>query len=102
MRTEFPIRPVQVFAKSPAFLKAKPVVVVALMVGALFCFMEVGHSSGSNTGRVPDQDDRSTDISRTAIERFWAIYHGNNFDAIPEVQKELKTAIQSDPNNPTL
>jgi hypothetical protein len=40
--------------------------------------------------------------SNAAIERFWAIYHGNNYNAIPEVQKELENALRLDPTNPTL
>jgi hypothetical protein len=40
--------------------------------------------------------------SVAAIEHFWTIYHGNNFDAIPEVQTQLQAAIERDPNNPTL
>ena len=75
---------------------------VAVVTAALFCFMGVGHTADSNAGEVPDPDDRSTGTSRAAIDKFWAIYHGNGYDAIPEVQKELETAIQSDPNNPTL
>ena len=37
-----------------------------------------------------------------AIEKFWTIYHGNDYAAIPEAQEQLQKAIQSDPNNPTL
>jgi hypothetical protein len=63
----------------------------------------VGHSSGNNRGvAVLDQDGQSTGVSRAAIEKFWAIYHGNDYAAIPEAQDELQKAIQSDPNNPTL
>ena len=102
MHTKSQIRPGQVFVKSSAFLKVKHVVAAALMAAALFCFIGAGHSFGSNAGRAPDQDERNTGISRAAIDKFWTIYHGNNYDAIPEVQKELETAIQSDPSNPTL
>ena len=102
VHTKSQIRNGQVFVKSSAFLKVKPVVAVALMAAALFCFIAAGHSSGSNAGRVPDQDERNTGISRAAIDKFWTIYHGNDYDGIPEVQKELETAIQSDPSDPTL
>jgi hypothetical protein len=51
---------------------------------------------------LPAQDDPSTGVSRAAIEKFWTIYHGNDYDTIPEVQKDLETAIKSDPDNPTL
>ena len=103
MHTEAQIRPGQVFPKGSPFLKAKHLVAAALMAAALFCFIGLGHSSGNNGPRpVPAQEDQSTGVSRAAIEKFWTIYHGNDYAAIPEVQKELETAIQSDPDNPTL
>ncbi|HEX4229063.1 MAG TPA: hypothetical protein VHZ07_10355 [Bryobacteraceae bacterium] len=40
--------------------------------------------------------------SDAAIERFWTVYHGNDYDSIPEVQAELQAALQHDPNNATL
>jgi hypothetical protein len=42
------------------------------------------------------------DTATTAIERFWAVYHGNNYDAIPQVQEQLQEAIEDNPQNPTL
>lgn len=42
------------------------------------------------------------DMSAAAIARFWSVYHGNDYDGIPQVQEQLQAAIQSDPNNPTL
>jgi hypothetical protein len=57
------------------------------------------------TGFTWDQDSdngQSEGTSRTAIENFWAVYHGNDYNAIPRVQQELQRAIQNDPNNPTL
>jgi hypothetical protein len=47
----------------------------------------------------PEGDD---EISLTAIDHFWAAYHGNRYDAIPQVEAELQQAILSNPNNPTL
>jgi hypothetical protein len=78
--------------------------VVAIVVAAtLFTLIEVGHTSGANGGQsVPAQNNQGNGVSSTAIERFWTIYHGNDYDAIPEVQMQLETAIESDPNNPTL
>jgi len=103
MHTEAQIRPGRVLAQGRAFLKAKHFVAVALTVCALFCFIGIGHSSASNAGRFTrDRDDHSTGASRAAIEKFWTIYHGNDYARIPEAQKELETAIQSDPDNPTL
>jgi hypothetical protein len=43
--------------------------------------------------------NRRTDA---AIERFWTVYHGNDYNAIPEVQAELQAALDRDPNNATL
>jgi hypothetical protein len=84
-------------------LKAKHLIAVVLMAAALFCFIGVGHSSGGNRALpAPGHDDDSTGVSRAAIEKFWTIYHGNDYEGIPEAQKELETAIQSDPDNPTL
>jgi hypothetical protein len=76
---------------------------VALLATALFLFIGVTHSSGNNGGRAAlSQDDRATGTSRAAIEKFWTVYHGNDYDAIPEVQDELEHAIRLDPNHPTL
>jgi hypothetical protein len=103
MHQEAPIRPGQFLVKGSAGWKTKHFVAAALLAAALFCFIGVGHSSGNN-GAPPAaaQDGQSTGVSRAAIEHFWTIYHGNDYAAIPEVQKELETAIQSEPNNPTL
>lgn len=46
------------------------------------------------------QDSGSS--TATAIARFWSVYHGNDYDAIPQVQAQLEAAIQSDPDNPIL
>lgn len=45
------------------------------------------------------QDDET---SNAAIDHFWAVYHGNRYDAIPQIEAELERAIRTDPNNPTL
>ena len=100
MHTKGQIKPGQVFEKGTAFIKAKHVLAVALAAAALFCFIAAAHSSGGRGGRPVD--DQSIGGSRAAIEKFWTIYHGNDYDRIPEAQKELETAIESDPNNPTL
>ena len=104
MHTETQIRPGQVFATGNVLIKAQPILAVTLLAAALFIFIGVGHGSGSTGGAppVPAQEDQSTGVSRAAIERFWTVYHGNDYVAIPEVQKELETAIESDRNNPTL
>src|SRR5258708_13114238 len=104
MHTESQIGPGRSFFQGSSSFSARPALVAAtLIAAALFCFIGVGQSSGSGGERaVPAQDDHGTGISRAAIEKFWTIYHGNDYAAIPEAQDELQKAIQSDPNNPTL
>ena len=95
-------KPGRVFFAGRDFVKSGPVVAAALLAAALFCFIGVAHSSGKGGTRPTSGEENGTGISERAIEHFWTFYHGNDYDAIPEVQKELETAIQSDPNNPTL
>jgi hypothetical protein len=95
-------KPGRLFFAGQGLDKSGPVVAVALLVAALFIFIGVAHSSGGGNARPISGNENGTGISERAIEHFWTIYHGNDYDAIPEVQKELGTAIQSDPNNPTL
>ena len=103
MRTEGQISPGQFFGKASIFVKAQHIVAAIVVVAAVFILIGVGHTSGASGKQpTPAQADQSNGVSRAAIERFWTIYHGNDYEAIPEVQKELETAIQSDPNNPTL
>src|SRR5260370_21439651 len=104
MHTECQIGAGRSFFQGGSFFSARPAFVAAtLIAAALFCFIGVGQSSGSGGARaVPAQDDHTTGASRAAIEKFWTIYHGNDYAAIPEAQEELQKAIQSDPNNPTL
>jgi hypothetical protein len=82
----------------------RSVTIAGLLIAALFGSIGVAHSSHSR--RAPSvaisQSGPSTGISDRAVERFWSAYHGNDYAAIPEVQKELETAIQSDPDDPTL
>jgi hypothetical protein len=103
MPTEGRIRPGQFLGKATTFVKVQHIVAARVVSAALFILIGVGHTSGANGGQsAPAQADQSNNISRAAIERFWTVYHGNDYDAIPEVQKELEMAIQTDPNNPTL
>ena len=48
-----------------------------------------------------DADD-IRDESQAAINGFWTAYHGNDYAAIPQVQTELKQALENDSDNPTL
>lgn len=48
------------------------------------------------------EDEGAEDSSRAAIRHFWEVYHGNDYDLIPQVQDELEQAIENDPKNPRL
>jgi hypothetical protein len=52
----------------------------------------------------PADDDLKVDggASKAAIERFWNVYHGNEYNAIPQVEAQLQRAIEHDPENSTL
>jgi hypothetical protein len=106
-------KPSRSFVRGSAFVKARPLVALALVAGGLLSFIGVTRSWGNNRERLAqdqsaqdqraqDQRERGENISNRVIEKFWAVYHGNDYAAIPEVQNELERAIQSDPNNPTL
>jgi hypothetical protein len=75
-----------------------PIVPAALLgLGVLWLFGAVS-GSGQSRGAEPRHDAASA----AAIERFWNIYHGNDYASIPDVQAELTAALQHDANNPTL
>jgi hypothetical protein len=78
-------------------LTTKPIVPAALLGVAIFYFLGVTLSSGQSAVRA---DARNAGTA--AIERFWAIYHGNDYDSISGVQAQLEAALQLDPNNSTL
>jgi hypothetical protein len=103
MRKEDQTRPGQLVSNRWTFVKAQQLVAAAIVVGAVLTLLSVGHTAGPNGGpSAPARAEQGNATSRAAIDRFWTIYHGNDYDGIPEVQKELETAIQSDPDNPTL
>jgi hypothetical protein len=65
---------------------------------AIFWSFGLSHSSGQSAQTRPAHRT-ATDA---ATERFWAIFHGNDYAAIPGVQAQLQAALQQDPENPTL
>jgi hypothetical protein len=83
------------FAKQ---IKRNRIIPAALFGVAAFWFFGAALSSGQGSEPGP-ANQRSSDA---AIERFWAVYHGNDYDSISEVQSELESALQRDPNNATL
>jgi hypothetical protein len=76
-------------------LKTSPVTVFFLL--AAFVLLTAGFAWGPE-----GQDPTSSTTSAIAIEHFWAVYHGNDYNAIPRIQAELQVATQQDPANPTL
>jgi len=74
----------------------KSIVLVLLLSAAL------GMITGFTKGSTEDDRYGERDGSSAAIERFWKVYHGNEYDQIPRVQEELQNAIDRDPENATL
>ena len=54
--------------------------------------------------RNSQEDNRhgEQDESIAAIRQFWKVYHGNQYDQIPQVQQQLQNAIDRDPENSAL
>jgi len=80
-----------------ARLKARPVIFALLAAVAILAIAGFSNNQGGD-----DQPDARHDRSRDAIERFWTVYHGNDYAAIPQVQAQLQEAMGHDPQNPTL
>ena len=100
MNTRSLSKPGDVFGAAEAFLKARPVISAALLSIVLCCFVGLRYSSGSDEGQAGVAlDVRNTTIGDAAIENFWAVYHGNDYDDIPEVEDQLERALRLDPNN---
>ncbi len=78
------------------WMRARPMIPAVLSGIALLVL--AGFASGS----ADDDHETDRDASKAAIERFWSVYHGNQYSAIPQVQAQLQTAIQRDPDNSTL
>jgi hypothetical protein len=79
------------------WIKARPVVLAAILGVSLLAI------SGFRTGAAQaNWQNSGREATSAAIDHFWAIYHGNDYDAIPKVQEELAGAMQRDPENPML
>jgi hypothetical protein len=78
-------------------MRKRPVLAV-LLVG----IAALSLAGFANDGTVQDSQGSGGEAASAAIADFWAVYHGNEYDAIPRVQNELAAAIQNDPSNPTL
>lgn len=103
MHSKDQLKPSRILHAGRALVKTGPIVSAALVAVVLLNFMGVGESFSKDRKDIASvQDESSPSVSDAAIERFWAIYHGNDYDAIPRAQSELEKAIQLDTNNPTL
>jgi hypothetical protein len=83
------------FRVAAASLNKNPFALALLLCVAMLMVAGFAWSPG-------DDDDQPREDSQGAIRRFWAVYHGNDYNAIPQAQAELQRAIRNDPNNPTL
>jgi hypothetical protein len=72
--------------------------VATMLVG--FSLVSMAGLASQSTYEDPQGESKGT--TSAAIHRFWAVFHGNDYDAIPWVQQQLQAAIQNDANNPTL
>lgn len=96
------IAPGSIFGAARVWIKRRPVVSAALVSVILFCIAGVAYSSARDDGQPTLAGEPRVAASNAAIERFWNIYHGNDYGDIPEAQGRLKEALRLDPNNPTL
>jgi len=78
-------------------VRLKPVVVAVFAVTGLLSL--AGFASQSI---IDDRQRSPNDMTDAAIDRFWAVFHGNDYSAISSVQRQLDAAVQANPDNPTL
>jgi len=75
----------------------------ALLRSRVFALVLIGAALLLTAGFAWHSDGHDpSNSSQTAIERFWQVYHGNDYSQIPQVEQQLQQAIQLDPRNPTL
>jgi hypothetical protein len=82
---------------SSVWIRTKSIITTVL--SALALIVLAGFTSGS---AGDDHETERGGASKAAIERFWSVYHGNQYSAIPQVQAQLQSALQHDPDNSTL
>jgi hypothetical protein len=86
------------FGAARTGMRTKPTILAAISgVMALWLF-----GPARNVGQSAEPLRTYRGSSDAAIERFWAVYHGNDYGAIAEVQAELQAALNHDPQNATL
>jgi hypothetical protein len=78
-------------------IKVRPLVAAVLAgIGLLSLAVFAGQST------YEDSHEARNGMTSAAIDRFWTVYHGNDYDDIPQVQRQLEAALQNDVDNPTL
>jgi hypothetical protein len=88
-----------VLTAATLFLSRRPMSFTTLCSIVLLCLMVTASSLADDENEPPPGVQKR---SREAIAKFWTIYHGNDYGAIPQVQEQLGAAIQHDANNATL
>ncbi len=73
-------------------VRLKPVVVAVFAVTGLLSL--AGFASQSI---IDDRQRSPNDMTDAAIDRFWAVFHGNDYSAIASVQRQLDAAVQANP-----
>src|SRR5258708_20075314 len=73
-------------------MRAKPMIPAVLSGIALLVL------AGFASGAADDDHETEKGASKAAIERFWSVYHGNQYSAIPPVQPQFQTALQPHPH----
>jgi hypothetical protein len=77
-----------------AWIKTRPLLSTTLLSAVAFSAAGVAYSSARDDAQpAPAGDAHIANISNAAIERFWGIFHGNDYDDIPEVQVQLEEAL---------
>ena len=74
---------------------AKSILLILLLVA-------LATATGFSSRPADDDHPGQRDESSAAIKRFWKVYHGNEYDQVPQVQQQLQNAIDRDPENSTL
>jgi hypothetical protein len=92
-----------VFGTTRTCGETRAIVSLAFFSVCVFCVLGAMNSRVHEEGQsAPAAHARTAGTTQAAIERFWAIFHGNDYDAIPDVQAQLAEALRHDPNQATL
>src|SRR5258708_24262682 len=94
MKKEILARAAAQVRRAVAGVKKSRFAVVVFVIAALLV------SAGFRS--MPAGEDNPNHASQAAIVHFWSAYHGNDYDALPQVETELEAALQNHPHNPTL